>query len=748
MNNTPRPMAPFQYEWNFGNGNTFTGANPPDEVYQANPTFTDTTYYVRLKVFNQCDTVILLDSVIVKAPPRAQFAPSQTNACSNNRIVFTNTSRGIGNTYQWNFGDGSPIRNINNNDTVSHVFNTGVDTVFKVVLIATNECGVDVDTVSLRVTPSYIDLAWFVIFNTQFGCVPHQVVLQNVSTGATRFEWDYGDGFTETTRDNNDTLYHTYNSHGTFTIQVRASNACTDTSGTLQVKSLQTPVVNFEIVNDYACPGTPVSFRNLTDTATTYLWNFDDPSSGLNNTSPAVNPTHIFLEPGVYDVSLQASLTDLSGVICPASVTKTVHVVAPELRIIPDSPACIRDTVRFTAVVNTPTGLSRIRDTIWKINGVPYPIPTTTYPQFSHVFTQPGNYTITLIVGTETNCYDTTSVTITVNGIPSITAINDQRICLGGSVQLSANSSVGNYQWDPSPNSGLSCYTCSNPVASPTLTTEYIVSTVNVAGCRNRDTVLVTVIQPFTMTLQPQVDTICIGDTIRLIANGASTYIWTPASTLSCSTCFNPVASPRSTTVYEVVGKDDYNCFSSSLSATIVVGEYPTITMPPSQVLATGTNYTIVPVITNGPIVKYDWTPSVNLDCDTCANPIASVRKDVCYELIATNQFQCADTATFCIRAFCENSQVFIPNTFTPTASTNNIFRVRGTGIKTIKTFRIFNRWGEMVYERTNIAPNGEGWNGRVRGVMASSDVYIYTAEVLCENDVPFTYKGNVTLIR
>jgi hypothetical protein len=53
-----------------------------------------------------------------------------------------------------------------------------------------------------------------------------------------------------------------------------------------------------------------------------------------------------------------------------------------------------------------------------------------------------------------------------------------------------------------------------------------------------------------------------------------------------------------------------------------------------------------------------------------------------------------------------------------------------------------------MVYERTNIAPNGEGWNGRVRGVIASSDVYIYTAEVLCDNDVPFTYKGNVTLIR
>jgi gliding motility-associated-like protein len=200
--------------------------------------------------------------------------------------------------------------------------------------------------------------------------------------------------------------------------------------------------------------------------------------------------------------------------------------------------------------------------------------------------------------------------------------------------------------------------------------------------------------------------------------------------------------------VYEVVGKDLFNCFTRTATVEIAVGNYPIITMPPNQVLATGTNYTIFPTFVNGPIWKYQWTPPINMDCYACATPTATVRKDVCYELRAENQYHCADTATFCIRAFCENSQVFIPNTFTPTASTNNIFRVRGSGVKTIRSFRVFNRWGELVYERSNISPNGEGWDGRIRGVMANSDVYVYTAEVLCDNDVPFTYKGNVTLIR
>jgi gliding motility-associated-like protein len=339
-------------------------------------------------------------------------------------------------------------------------------------------------------------------------------------------------------------------------------------------------------------------------------------------------------------------------------------------------------------------------------------------------------------------------VNVTVNPSPLITAVADQRICLGNAVQLTANSNAGNYQWNPSPNSGLSCYTCPNPVASPLTTTTYIVSTVNSFGCSNRDTVKVTVIPPFTMNVQPLRDTICIGESVQLVANGASNYLWSPSATLSCNTCNNPIATPVTTTLYQVIGSDNYNCFKDTVRVELAVGRYPIITMPASQVLSTGTLYTIVPQITNGPIVDYEWTPELNLSCADCPHPVAIVREDICYQLKAENQYHCADTAEFCIRAFCENTQVFIPNTFTPTQATNNIFRVRGTGIKSIRSFRVYNRWGEIVYEASNIPPNGDGWDGKIRGVMATPDVFVYTAEVVCDNGVPFTYRGNVTLLR
>ena len=56
---------------------------------------------------------------------------------------------------------------------------------------------------------------------------------------------------------------------------------------------------------------------------------------------------------------------------------------------------------------------------------------------------------------------------------------------------------------------------------------------------------------------------------------------------------------------------------------------------------------------------------------------------------------------------------------------------------------------GRVVFERDNFSPNNPafGWDGRVNGKLADPSVYIYTVEVMCENGVPYSYKGNVTLL-
>jgi hypothetical protein len=74
----------------------------------------------------------------------------------------------------------------------------------------------------------------------------------------------------------------------------------------------------------------------------------------------------------------------------------------------------------------------------------------------------------------------------------------------------------------------------------------------------------------------------------------------------------------------------------------------------------------------------------------------------------------------------------------------------RSKGIVQVKFFRIFNRWGELVFEKSNFPPNDPlyGWNGMVKNQKTGLDVFVYTCEVMCENGSLFSYKGNVTIIK
>jgi len=80
----------------------------------------------------------------------------------------------------------------------------------------------------------------------------------------------------------------------------------------------------------------------------------------------------------------------------------------------------------------------------------------------------------------------------------------------------------------------------------------------------------------------------------------------------------------------------------------------------------------------------------------------------------------------------------------------NDVFYPRGTGLFTVKTFRVFNRWGEIVYERNAFMPNdaSAGWNGTFNGKKLNPDVYVYTIEIVCDNNNTLVFKGNVALIQ
>jgi gliding motility-associated-like protein len=235
------------------------------------------------------------------------------------------------------------------------------------------------------------------------------------------------------------------------------------------------------------------------------------------------------------------------------------------------------------------------------------------------------------------------------------------------------------------------------------------------------------------------------------VASGALTYQWSPATGLSSTTVPNPVASPTNTTRYRVIGYDGNNCFTDTAYVLVAVGQPVQVELGPDQTLPTGTKLPLTTVITNGPIRRWQWTPTTGLSCAACPLPIAEIKKDISYVVKVTSSYGCQDQDTINIKVFCESAQVFIPNAFSPdNDGVNDILMVRAKGIQTVKHFRVFNRWGQVVFERTNFPPNDPGyaWDGRVRGVAGAPDVYVYTADVICENGATYTYKGNITIVK
>ncbi|MBW7889861.1 MAG: gliding motility-associated C-terminal domain-containing protein [Chitinophagaceae bacterium] len=99
----------------------------------------------------------------------------------------------------------------------------------------------------------------------------------------------------------------------------------------------------------------------------------------------------------------------------------------------------------------------------------------------------------------------------------------------------------------------------------------------------------------------------------------------------------------------------------------------------------------------------------------------------------------------------CKTENYFVPNTFSPNGDgMNDVFYPRGRGLASVQSMKIYNRWGQLVFERRNFAANdpAKGWNGKKDGQVLPPDVYVYAIEFVCDNAQIVPMQGNVTLIR
>ena len=713
------------YNWDFGDGAASTTANPV-HTYTA-----DGSYNIRLIITDQygCKDTLIRPAYIHIVTPHAAFTMSDSvGTCPPLFVDFTNQSQHY-NSVNWDFGDGTSTQS----DNPSHFYSIPGTYHAKLFITSPGGCTDSITKqILLRGPQGSFSYGPFT------GCKSLSVNFTASTHDRLSFIWDFNDGSIATTTDS--VIAHSYTIPGAYVpkmILVDPGGCQVPISGndTIFVKGV---IAHFNFANSPVCDSGLIAFSDSSrgnDSVINYAWQFGDGGlSGLQN------PSHYYSTTGAYFPVLK--VTTLGGCVDSTVSPLAVKIIpSPVADFSSSGNGCAPLTANFNAQLTDPD--SSAISWAWNFGNGNSSLLQSPPAQ---IYTGSGIYTVQLIAINSSGCRDTVQKTIEAFLVPTINAGPDTLICRGRGVTLAATG-ASSYSWSPA--AGLSCTSCTNPLANPDSLTNYTVKGTTLQGCTNSDTIQVNVKQRFQMQ-NSLGDTICKGSAVRLFARGANTYIWSPSTALSNTASASPIASPSVTTTYMVIGTDDKSCFKDTGFVMVRVYPIPTVEGGQNKTINVGQTVELVPTI-SADVTKVTWLPTTGILHGNNYSVTVKPRETTEYTIDVKNDGGCTAHGHVTVFVVCNGANVFIPNTFSPNGDgVNDVFYPRGTGLFSIKTMRIFNRWGEVIFERNGFMPNDQsgGWDGTYKGRKLNPDVYVYTVEIVCDNSSTLTFKGNITLIQ
>ena len=284
----------------------------------------------------------------------------------------------------------------------------------------------------------------------------------------------------------------------------------------------------------------------------------------------------------------------------------------------------------------------------------------TSY-QWSHglgtdsvVTVSPATNTTYSVTVTKGACTAVRNVFVTVNPIPTVNVTNSMpSICVGQSSNLTA-SGASSYVWTPS--SSLNSSSGSFVSASPTATTTYtVVGTAN--GCSSSATTTVQVNPIPVIEVNPSSSSICPGETVNLVASGATTYSWSPNSGLSATSGASINASPLQSINYTVSGTQD-GCVGTSI-VTVNVKPKPIMSVTPANSdICLGDSV----LVTVGTADTYQWLPTSDINFVTANQAYVSPTQSTTYTVVGVTD-ACQDSVSFLVNVI-SNPSISINPTF------------------------------------------------------------------------------------
>ncbi|MDP2386697.1 MAG: PKD domain-containing protein [Bacteroidota bacterium] len=685
----------------------------------------------------------------------AAFALNDTIGCLPSFPVSTvqgSTSDTTITNYSWNFGDGSGTVT---GATATHDYTVAAapSQNYIVTLTTTNILGcVDNHTITVSVNAPSCTITTnslaFICAGTSvtFSCTP------SAGITPTNYAWNFGDGSpVQTTA--LPTVNHPFTPGGTYTVSVGVIDGAgcqgmsTNTS-TVQVQDY--PQAAFQFINQcdstkaVACAGCGIAFvdTSINSAPGPRQWNLG--TGGPIVGSQTVGTTYTAV--GDYPISLIVSTT--FG--CRDTVLDTIHVLGASADFSMDKNAiCKGDAIQFTV-----TSQVNVATWHWDFGDGTEDVAVSPVSHNYNYHPPGGTTNATLIYWTQDSaCRYSVVKPISIYQVIADFDRNNETLqidsihCLG-TQDLFTNTSQNATTYSWSFGDGNTS-TVLNPTytyaAAGTYTVSLFIADTQF-GCKD------TLHKPMEIIAPPNA-TAMGGDTcagkptfLYTVGNPDYTYVWHPGTLIqgSDSTNANPqTINLTQTTTFTVEVTNGGGC-KDTITTTVNIQQEPAQIDWDTTVII-GQQIPIPGYAGSGMI--YSWNPTDYLSCSNCPSPVSSSLADIVYIANVSDPDGCFNKInTFTIKVE-PKATVDVPTAFTPDGDgTNDVIYVDGWGIKKLIYFRIYNRWGQLLFESTDLET---GWDGYYNGVLQNMETYVYQASAETYTDIaPVEIKGSFKLIR
>jgi gliding motility-associated-like protein len=319
---------------------------------------------------------------------------------------------------------------------------------------------------------------------------------------------------------------------------------------------------------------------------------------------------------------------------------------------------------------------------------------------------------------------------------------NDKQLCFGSPEEIGTPPRPGVfYSWSPA--DGLSNASVANPFANPAVKTDYVLtSSTYGGGCVERDTVTVTpVVIDNAIELRGK-EAFCLGygDSAVLYLRGHGEVRWFRD---------NLVLAGAAGTRYNVARSGTYHAVLSREGCTVETEKKTVLIESPQR----GTNYQVMYVLADHPVPlqarpignSYLWQPGNYLSTTTSANTVFNGLSDQVYTIQIGTPAGCLTVDTQVVKIV-SRMDILVPTAFTPNGDgRNDVLRPALFGMKELHYFRVYNRWGQLVFQT---ADPRNGWNGMIGGKIQANQTVVWVAEATGMDGKKYLRKGTAVCVQ